>query len=126
MKERIPHDYLFKELLSPFFEHFLQLFVPQLAEQIEPGTLRLIDKELYPEWFRDRGRQADLLEHESGSRKRLPRRMFLYYAHFHEKRRRIYPIVLYSYPRPLKPGRNRYSIKLCGARILTFCFQGSS
>ncbi|MBX3167348.1 MAG: flagellar assembly protein H [Candidatus Eremiobacteraeota bacterium] len=139
MSQRTPHDYLFKELLTPFFEEFLQLFVPELAEQIEPGSLKLIDKELYPEWFRDQGRRADLLalarlrgkgrkivihvEHEAFSRRGFPRRMFLYFAHFHEKRRRIYPIALYSFPRPLKPGRDRYRSGLCGRKVLDFRFQ---
>ena len=138
MADRIPHDYLFKELLSAFLHEFLQLFVPDLAAQLEPGSLRLLDKELYPEWLRQQGRRADLvaeaklrgrkarfvihLEHEAASRKRFPRRMFYYYARFHEKGKRVYPVVVYSYPRPRTPGRDHYKLRLFGKNILMFRF----
>jgi hypothetical protein len=45
-EERLPrHDRLFRRLLATFFPDFLDLFAPALARQIEPGSLRLLDKE---------------------------------------------------------------------------------
>ncbi len=35
------HDQLFKELLSTFFMEFLDLFLPELAKNIDPGSIRL-------------------------------------------------------------------------------------
>lgn len=132
---RIPHDELFKELLSTFLEEFVQLFLPEIAAQIEPGSLELQDKELYP-WLKwERGRRADLLvkarirgreaflliliEHESGSRSAFPRRFFGYVARFLENTGLdVLPIVVYSYARPLCPGRNSFKLDVLGKQIL--------
>lgn len=38
----IPHDYLFKELLTAFFQEFLERFVPELANYLEPGSLQFL------------------------------------------------------------------------------------
>ena len=47
MGKRVPHDRLFKELLGTFLSEFLELFLPELAEQVEPGSLVLMgEKEL--------------------------------------------------------------------------------
>ena len=44
--ERIDHDQLFKLLLTEFFLEFIALFFPQLAQEIEPGSIEFLDKEL--------------------------------------------------------------------------------
>ena len=49
MTKRIPHDRLFKELLGTFLYEFLELFLPELARRLEPGSLHLMNKELFPE-----------------------------------------------------------------------------
>jgi hypothetical protein len=36
------HDRLFKELLSTFFVEFLDLFLPQVASQIERDSVRFL------------------------------------------------------------------------------------
>lgn len=139
MSDSIPHDYLFKELLSAFTSDFLELFFPKLAAQIEPGSLRPINTELYPGWQRQRGRRADLVfeakvrgrnaffvihvEHEARVSRRFPRRMFFYFARLLEKGKRVYPIVIYSYARPRKPGRFRYRLRVLGQKVLQFRFQ---
>lgn len=41
----IEHDRLFKELLSTFFLEFLQLFLPQVARQIEPASIHFLPQE---------------------------------------------------------------------------------
>ena len=41
------HDRLFKELLTTFFLDFLQLFCPELAEYLDPGSVEFLDKEVF-------------------------------------------------------------------------------
>ncbi len=38
--ETISHDQNFKELISTFFLEFLELFVPDLAKDIDPDSIR--------------------------------------------------------------------------------------
>lgn len=45
-RQRIDHDALFKRLLTEFSFDFIQLFFPDVAAQIQPNTLVLLDKEL--------------------------------------------------------------------------------
>jgi hypothetical protein len=41
------HDRLFKELLSTFFMAFLELFNPNLAETIDPSSIRFLQQEYF-------------------------------------------------------------------------------
>lgn len=136
---RIPHDQLFKELLSAFFLEFLELFAPDLYAQLDPGTLQWMDKELYPESTRTRRKQVDLVaqvgflgrktslvvhvENESSARNHFPRRMFVYAARLAENSGLpVYPIVVYSYAKPLKAGPDRYVLEVAGKRVFEFHF----
>ena len=38
------HDRLFKQLLREFFTDFLELFLPEVAGYIEPGSVEFLDK----------------------------------------------------------------------------------
>jgi hypothetical protein len=45
--EPVDHDRLFKELLQTFFAEFLDLFLPAVAADVEPGNVEFLDKELF-------------------------------------------------------------------------------
>lgn len=131
MKRRIPHDRLFKELLGNFLFEFLELFLPELAERIEPGSLVLMgEKELLLPG--ETTRRADLvararirgeakeafflihLEHEAQNKEPygFPRRMLRYALHLYDSTGlNVYPIALISYPTPKRPLRDRFELK---------------
>jgi hypothetical protein len=43
----IDHDRLFKELLSTFFVDFLDLFLPQVANQIDRNSIQFLPQEVF-------------------------------------------------------------------------------
>ncbi|MBX3169552.1 MAG: flagellar assembly protein H [Candidatus Eremiobacteraeota bacterium] len=135
----LPHDSLFKELLTLFLEDFVQLFVPEMAQYLEPGSLHLIDKELYP-GRRRRGRRADMVargrvrgteaalivhfEHDAQPRRQCARIMFFYYSRLHEDLGMpVYPVMIYSYPRPRRLGPSCYRQRIAGRIVVNFRFR---
>ena len=40
-------DQVFKDILHAFFEDFLALFLPELAAEIEPGSITFLDPEIF-------------------------------------------------------------------------------
>ena len=57
----IPHDRLFKELLTTHFLEFLDLFLPELAALIEPGSFQFLDKELFADLLPNTRQEADVV-----------------------------------------------------------------
>jgi hypothetical protein len=55
------HDRLFKELLRTFFGDFLALFLPAVAEYVEPGSLEFLDKEVFTDLTASDRHEVDLL-----------------------------------------------------------------
>ena len=115
MTKRIPHDRLFKELLGTFLYEFLELFLPELARQVDSSSLHLLNKELFPEGeierrvdlvaqaqLRDGGEEGTVfflihLEHEAQNKepRRFPRRMLHYTLSLYDATGlNIYPIAL--------------------------------
>lgn len=144
MKQRIPHDRLFKELLGTFLYEFLQLFLPDLASRLDRNSLALADKELFPEGQAER--RADLvararvrdgddekesfflihLEHEAQNRepKLFPRRMLQYTLHLHDSTGwDVYPIAVLSYCKPKRKLTDRFRIRCAGFEALSFRYR---
>ncbi len=144
MKRRVPHDRLFKELLGTFLYEFLELFLPELAERIEPGSLVLMgEKELLLPG--ERARRADLvarahlrgeekeafflihLEHEAQNKDPygFPRRMLRYALHLYDSTGlNVYPIALISYPSPKRELSDRFELHgPDGHRIFSFHYR---
>jgi hypothetical protein len=141
----IPHDRLFKELLGAFLYEFLELFLPDLANLVDPESIHLTDKELFPRG--ERTRQADLvaqarlrvptekaktasflihLEHEAQSKKPLqfPRRMLQYTLHLYDQTgQAVYPIALLSYPKPWRKRPAELRIACAGLTTLRFQYR---
>ena len=137
----IPHDRLFKELLTSFIHEFIELFVPHLAGLLAPASLVPLDKEAFPRLGSGRRREADLvwraclrggdevyflihLEHQAQSRDDTPRRMFRYFFLFHDKHDLpVYPIALLSHSTSRKAAPSRYCVTFPGFTPLQFSYQ---
>jgi len=135
----IDHDRLFKELLSTFFFEFLELFVPQLAAEVDPASLSFLDKELFTDVSSGERHEVDLLvqarfrnrdslflvhvENQAQAQADFARRMFRYFARLHEKHLLpVYPIAVFSHEAPgIEP--NEYRVQVGGWEVLRFNFQ---
>ena len=137
----IDHDRLFKELLQQFFLEFLALFTPDLAEAVEPESVEFLDKEVFADLLGGERREADVVarvrlrsageaflivqvEHQSKAQSDFARRMFFYFARFHEKYGLpVYPIALFSYDAPARPEPSEYRVAAAGKEVLSFQFE---
>jgi hypothetical protein len=134
------HDRLFKELLTTFFLDFLEVFCPELAKYLEPGSLEFLDREVFTDVThgerhevdlrakaRFRGKPLGFLIHvEAQARQQdiFPQRMFTYFARFHEKYGLpVYPIAVFSYQTPKEPEPDDYRIDFPDLAVLWFRFR---
>ena len=134
------HDRLFKELLSTFFLEFLELFTPELAAQVEPGSLELLDKEILTDLGRGsrhvvdllgkvrlRGQAACVVVHVETQASRKPdfaRRLFHYFALLGFKLGLpVFPVVVFSYAQPRNREPDCYRLQLPGLDVLRFRFR---
>lgn len=131
------HDRLFKELLTSFFYQFLELFFPELADEIDRAHPPIfLDKESFGELPGDSRREKDLVvrvrlrsgeayfiihvEHEAQNNNDFLQRMHLYFARLLERYGPpIYPIAVFS-KRSRKPRTGRYELAFQGLQILDF------
>jgi predicted transposase YdaD len=135
----IDHDRLFKELLSTFFLEFLELFLPQVAREIEPDSVKFLPQEYFVDLTAGETKIIDLLaqvrlagqdvgflihlEAQSSSKANFARRMFFYFARLHQKYLQpIYPIVLFSFDEPYREEPNRYSVEFDDLKVMEFNF----
>jgi predicted transposase YdaD len=133
------HDHLFKELLSTFFVEFLDLFVPQVACQIERDSVRFLPQEYFADLTTGEKKIIDLLaevkllgqdavvlihvEAQSSSKADFAQRMFFYFARLYQKYgHRIYPIVVFSFDEPLREEPFTYCVEFAGLKVLEFNF----
>jgi len=98
--ENIDHDQIFKTLLSTFFLEFVDLFLPDIADQIDKGYgYNEVSTELFTDAVDGEKKLADILmkvkllgvdkdayflihvEHQSSPHRDFPERMFDYYYH---------------------------------------------
>ncbi|MGI0494676.1 Rpn family recombination-promoting nuclease/putative transposase [Alkalinema pantanalense CENA528] len=136
---KINHDQKFKELISTFFLEFLELFVPDLAETIEPDSVTFREQEYFVDLVEGETQIVDLLaevklageaatvlihiEPQSTYQMRFPQRLFFYFSRLHQKHlKRIYPIALFSYEQPKEAAQNQYSVEFPNLKVLEFNF----
>lgn len=139
------HDRLFKELLATFFLDFVELFAPELAREIEPGSLDLLDKEVLTDVTAGERQVVDLLarvrlragrlaggraqvlvhvETQAQPEREFARRMFRYFAGIDLKHALpVYPIAVLSFERPRRPQPARFDLRLPGLHVLAFRFR---
>ncbi len=131
------HDQLFKAVLEKFLKDFLELFFPDVAERLDFGTVRFLDKELPMDFPRGTTREVDVVarlethqgepeivlvhvEVQSRPEKDFARRMFEYSALLWLRDQTpIFPVVLY-----LQGGKGltdeEYRLSLFGRELFRF------
>jgi hypothetical protein len=146
MAKTIDHDQLFKQLISTFFLEFLDLFVPELAVNIDRDNLEFLPQEYFTDLIGGDRRAMDLVvrinlrrrpnepevgkvwaiidcEHQSSSEANFQRRMFFYFAQLHRQYLEpVYPIAIFSFDEPKRQEQNKYRVRLPGLDILEFNF----
>jgi hypothetical protein len=135
----IDHDRLFKELLSTFFVEFLDLFLPQVATQIDCDSIQFLPQEVFTDVTSGEKKEIDLLaqvryqgqetyflihvENQSYTQKEFAKRMFKYFARLHEKYDLpIYPVVIFSFDEPKRPEPQNYRVTFGDFNVLEFQF----
>ncbi len=133
------HDRLFKELLSTFFIEFIELFFPEILEYLDRSSITFVDKEVFTDVTAGETYEVDLLiesrfreqsysflihvENQSYNQTDFNKRMFRYFARLHEKfNLPIYPIVIFSYDRPLREAAANYVVDFPDRQVLQFNF----
>jgi Domain of unknown function (DUF4351) len=146
MSENIDHDQLFKQLIGTFFLDFLDLFVPELAVNIDRDNLEFLPQEYFTDLVEGDRRAMDLVvrinlrrrpnepdvgkvwaiidcEHQSSSEANFQRRMFFYFAQLHRQYLEpVYPIAIFSFDKPQRQEPDKYRVRLPGLDILEFNF----
>jgi hypothetical protein len=133
------HDRLFKELLSTFFLEFIELFFPEILEYLDQSFIKFVDKEVFTDVTAGETYEVDLLieskfreqsysflihiENQSYNQTDFNKRMFRYFARLHEKfDLPIYPIVIFSYERPIREASTNYVVDFPDRQVLQFNF----
>jgi predicted transposase/invertase (TIGR01784 family) len=138
--ETINHDQSFKELISNFFMEFLELFVSDLAKDIDPDSIRFLPQEYFADLVEGDEKIIDLLvevrlagqdktflfhlEAQSYNESQIGRRMFYYLARLHQNYvKDIYPIVIFSYDEPYRAEQDTFKIEFPDLKVLEFRFR---
>ena len=134
------HDQLFKELLTTFFVEFLQLFFPPVVDYLDANSVEFLDKEVFTDVTsgeahvvdlvakcRVRGRAAFFLVHVEAQERverNFDRRMFRYFARLYDRHDvPVYPVVLFTGPRPKRAAPSRHTVAFPDLRVLRFDYR---
>lgn len=134
------HDRLSKELLTTFFVEFLELFFPDLVQELDRDSIEFLDKEIFTDVTEGERREVDLVvkarfrgedsfflihvENQAQPQTEFGRRMFSYFARLHGKHGLpVYPIALFSYDEPQRAEPDEYRVKFSDLDVLTFRFR---
>ncbi len=135
----IPHDSLFKELITTFFFEFLELFSPAVLDDLDRDSVEFLPQEAFADLNKGKKRVVDILvkakfrgvptcflvhvEVQAARRANFAERMFLYYAVLYAKYRLpIFPIALFSYDKPRTAEPDRFSLTLANFEAVRFSF----
>jgi hypothetical protein len=135
----IDHDRLFKELISTFFTEFIELFIPDVAEDIDKESIQFLPEEILVDVTAGDKKIIDLLakvkyrekdtfflihvEAQSYTQQDFAKRIFKYFARLYEKYDLpIYPVVIFSFDEPLRPEPQIHSITFPNLEVLKFQF----
>ncbi len=136
----IDHDRLFKELISTFFVEFIDLFFPEVLTYLDQESITFLDKEIFTDVTEGEKYEGDLIakvkfqekdayflihvEAQATAKTEFNRRMFTYFARFHEKfSLPVYPIVIFSYDSPNKEAVKQYEVIFPDFKVLEFNYQ---
>jgi predicted transposase YdaD len=135
----IDHDRLFKELISTFFIEFLELFLPQVANDIDRDSIQFLPLEIFNDVTSGEKKEIDLLvkvkyrqqdtyflihvEAQSFSEKDFAKRIFKYFARLYEKYDLpIYPVVIFSFDEPKRAEPTEHQVMFSDLNVLDFNF----
>lgn len=136
----IDHYRLFKELISTFFVEFIDLFFSEVLTYLEQESITFLDKEVFTDVTEGEKYESDLIakvkfqgkdayflihvEAQATAKAQFNRRMFTYFARFHEKfALPVYPIVIFSYDSPNKEADKQYEVIFPDFKVLEFNYQ---
>ncbi|MEA5507666.1 Rpn family recombination-promoting nuclease/putative transposase [Halotia wernerae UHCC 0503] len=137
--QNIDHDRLFKELISTFFIEFLDLFLPDVARDIDRDSIQFLPELVLTDVTEGEKKNIDLLakvkyrhedtyflihvEAQSYTQAAFAKRIFKYFARLHEKYDLpIYPVVIFSFDEPKRPEPNNYQVTFPSLNVLNFNF----
>lgn len=135
------HDEALKKLLQAFFSEFLELFLPDVAQQLDHRETRFLQQELLVDVVGGESRELDLLlatrcrdtdayvlvhfEPQSYREADFHERMFIYFSRLFELYRKefklIIPIAVFSMNGP-RQERDSIQMRMAGHEILQFEF----
>jgi predicted transposase YdaD len=133
------HDRLFKELLTTFFEEFIELFFPEFHRRIDWKSLTFLTQELFS--GKPKRLEVDLLakvrflddaemfflihtEHQAQAQANFKERMFLYFCYLtSDYGLPVLPIAVFSYATPLRAEPNSHQVRLLGQTVVDFQYQ---
>ncbi len=136
----IDHDRLFKELLRTFFLEFIDLFFPEVGNDLDRQSLVFLDKEVFTDVTEGEKREVDLVvrtrfrgedsfflihvENQATAKAGFSKRMFRYFARLDELHDLpIYPIALFSFDEPFRLESNNRRVEFPGFVVLDFHFR---
>jgi hypothetical protein len=135
------HDRLFKELLTTFFIEFIQLFLPDVAAYIDPGSVEFLDKEIFTDVAAGDRHEVDLLakarfcdlgegyflilaEPQAKSQSGFSQRLFQYVARILAKHNLpVYPVALFTFEDPKRPEPDHFQMAFPGFTVIDFHFR---
>ena len=138
-EQNIDHDRLFKELISTFFIEFIDLFLPEVAIDIDRNSIQFLPETVLTDVTKGEKKIIDLLakvkyrqedayflihvEAQSYTQQELSKRIFKYFARLHEKYDLpIYPVVIFSFDEPKRLEPSNYQVKFPSLNVLDFNF----
>ncbi|MEK3888283.1 transposase [Bacillus sp. FSL K6-3431] len=126
----IYHDQLFKQLIHTYFAEFLEVFFPEVHDQVDFSLIKPLSEEMYTDLIDGESRKADIVietklkghdtliiihvEPQSYGQKDFNKRMYHYFSLLYNRYRKpILPIAIFSYD------ENRYE---CNEFTISFPF----
>ena len=135
----VDHDRLFKELLTTFFVEFLELFLPDLATELDRDSITFLSQEVFTDVTGGERHEVDLLvqarlrgqnsfflvhvETQAQPQPDFAARMFCYFSRLHEKYGLpVYPIAVFSHDSDrVEP--NCYRVRIVDLDVVRFKFR---
>lgn len=129
------HDQLFKQLIHTFFKEFLEVFFPEVHENIDFHAIRPLSEEVYTDLIEGRTRRLDIVvetklkgtdvviivhvEPQSSAQTYFHERMYQYFSLLYNKYRKpIIPIAVLTYPENWE--KKKYMMAFPFFHVLTF------
>ncbi|MCJ7840148.1 transposase [Lederbergia sp. NSJ-179] len=129
------HDQLFKQLIHTFFKDFLEVFFPEVHENIDFHAIRPLSEEVYTDLIEGRTRRLDIVvetklkgtdvviivhvEPQSSAQTYFHERMYQYFSLLYNKYRKpIIPIAVLTYPENWE--KKKYTMAFPFFHVLTF------